>query len=386
MTDVSDTSASRYLIPEKLDTYALWQKAQNIPVMRGFFVEDLNEVPLEYWDLKGGAASFVVLDGSGGVNDGYVCEIPPGGKLKPQKHLYEEMVYITRGHGSTTVWQKDGRKHSFEWGPGSLFAIPLNAAYQHFNGSGTEAARYFSVTNSCFIINLFHNLDFVFDNDFSFTDRFDPMRDDFFSSGGETVGRLYMTTNFVPDTLNMRLADYSARGKGSSNMKFDLAGNTMCAHISEFQVGTYKKGHRHGPGAHVVILSGQGYSLLWPPDGERRRVDWKPGSVVVPPDQWFHQHFNAGATRARYLALRWNSWKWKFFNLDGEAGGSYTSIKEGGRQIEFEDEDPTIHREFEAVVAEAGAQCQMGAHHPFCTHKPEWGPSSDIGRPSVAKG
>ena len=33
----------------------------------------------------------------------------------------------------------DGRKHSFEWGPKSLFALPLNARYQHFNASGQRA-------------------------------------------------------------------------------------------------------------------------------------------------------------------------------------------------------------------------------------------------------
>ncbi len=164
------------LKPERIDTYREWQAAQKIPVIKGFFVEDVNKVELAPWDLKGVPCSFVVLDGTGGVNDAYICEIPPQGKMKPQKHLYEEMVYVTQGYGATSVWQKDGKKHTFEWGPGSLFAVPINAHYQHFNASGSEAARYFAVTNSCFMMNLFHNVDFIFDNDYAFLDRFDPAR------------------------------------------------------------------------------------------------------------------------------------------------------------------------------------------------------------------
>jgi oxalate decarboxylase/phosphoglucose isomerase-like protein (cupin superfamily) len=141
----------------------------------------------------------------------------------------------------------------------------------------------------------------------------------------------------------------------------------MAAHISEFPVGTYKKGHRHGPGAHVLILSGQGYSLLWPQGEERTRVDWKQGSVVVPPNQWFHQHFNSGAQPARYLALRWGSWRYRFMRLTDSEGSTYKSIKEGGAQIDYEDEDPKIHQEFESAVARVGATCRMGRFHPLCS-------------------
>ncbi len=62
------------LKPERIDTYREWQAAQKIPVVKGFFVEDVNKVDLAPWDLKGVPCSFVVLDGTGGVNDAYICE------------------------------------------------------------------------------------------------------------------------------------------------------------------------------------------------------------------------------------------------------------------------------------------------------------------------
>jgi len=106
---MATTAAPSDLKPERIDTYKNWQAEQQIPVVRGFFVEDVNTLPLEYWDLKGVPCSMVVLDGTGGTNDAYVCEIPAGGKTKAQKHMYEEMVYVAKGYGATSVWQRDGK-------------------------------------------------------------------------------------------------------------------------------------------------------------------------------------------------------------------------------------------------------------------------------------
>ena len=34
-----------------------------------------------------------------------------------------------------------------------------------------------------------------------------------------------------------------------------------------------------------------------------------------------------------------------------------------------QDEDPSIHRDYEAALATAGVSCRMGAIHPFCTQR-----------------
>src|SRR2546430_8623839 len=229
----------KFTTDERIDTYNAWQQAQKIPINRGFFIEDLRKVEVAPWDYKGGMGAFINLEGAGGTNDGYVCEIPPGTKLKPQKHLYEEMVYILDGHGATSVWQQNGKKQTFEWHPGSLFAIPLNAEYQHFNGQGNAAVRYFAVTSAPFMMNLFHNLNFIFANDFIFSDRFPPEEEDYFSSKGQVWG-LKMSVNFVPNTWDMLLKVWNERGAGGGIVNFAFAAKARVPTVSEFRGVRYQ--------------------------------------------------------------------------------------------------------------------------------------------------
>ena len=154
------------------------------------------------------------------------------------------------------------------------------------------------------------------------------------------------------------------RGKGTKSTVFCLVNGTIKSHSSSWPVGTYKKAHRHGPGIHIVILRGQGYSLMWLEGKPVERIDWGPGSMFVPPEAWFHEHFNTGNEPVLFLAIGWGSDKPK----SGGKAYVYKSVKEGGDQIEYEDEDPNLHPEFEAALAKVGAKCQM-PYHPLCTQK-----------------
>jgi quercetin dioxygenase-like cupin family protein len=133
-TEVSENTE----VLEKVNAYLEFQRREGIPSIGGFAVEDLRAVEVAPWARKGGRGSYVNLDGTGGTNDAYVCDIPPGGSLNPQRQLFEEMVYILEGNGSTQVWYDENRKVSFEWKAGSLFAVPLNAWHRHFNGAATS--------------------------------------------------------------------------------------------------------------------------------------------------------------------------------------------------------------------------------------------------------
>jgi hypothetical protein len=194
-------------IGENRSSYRSWVESEGIPLIEGFFIEDIRKVRLEPWARTGGLACRICLTGTGETNDAYICEIPAGKALKPQRHLFEELIYIVRGHGATTVWNHPESKHTFEWQEGSVFSPPLNSWYQHFNGNGSEPARYLAVTSAPCMMNLLHSTDFIFNCDYVFTDRFNSQTDYFSSPGTWYAGRTWQT-NFVADVKNLKLLDW----------------------------------------------------------------------------------------------------------------------------------------------------------------------------------
>lgn len=353
---------------ERVDAYAAFVEREGIPNHLGFAIDDLRTVEVGPWVRLGCLGAYINLDGNGGTNDAYVAEIPPGGKMAPEKHLFEKDIYVLSGRGATMVGDDPATRTSFEWKEGSIFSIPLNVWHQHMNGSGNDPARFLAVTTLPVTLKLFHNVDFIFNNAFTFSDRI-PDSGRFQGEGELFTGNSGRTnvweTNFVPDIGTFTTFSWKERGAGGSSVSFEFAENTMGAHVSQFPVGTYKKAHRHGPGAHVIIISGVGYSLLWPPNGtvpdDVIRVDWKKGGMVVPPNNWFHQHFNGGTEPARYLAFRWGSAKHSFVYDPGEAD---VSVKLGGGQIEYEDEHQWVHDTFAETLKKAGGESKMAEFIP----------------------
>ena len=351
-------------IYEHHDPYLEWIEAEGVKRIEQYVFEDLSAVELGPWERKGGSGAIINIPIAAPPNDAHLIEIRPGGKSEPEHHMYEEYSYIVSGRGATSIWMDEKHKQTFEWHAGSLIVIPLNTWYQHFNASGSEPARYLSTTNAPPVMRQWRNTDFIFDTPFRFTERY-AGDDDFFSASGTAYTKRRWESNFVPSAPTMPLFDYLTRGAGGIQAHIMMAGNVTGAHISEFPVGTYKKAHRHGPGAHLLILSGAGFSLLWNKEdrSDIRRADWKVGSmVIVPADATYHQHFNTGSERARYLALRQG-----IGTPSSTTTGSDVSISEGGWQIEYEDEVAEVHEMFEADLKKLGVPCRMKAFVSSCT-------------------
>jgi hypothetical protein len=150
-----------------------------------------------------------------------------------------------------------------------------------------------------------------------------------------------------------------------------MSGSVLVGHMGEWDAGRYTKAHSHAGGQIVLFLSSHGYTLMWPPEAGIRpyesgngdmviRLDWREGSIVCPPTNWFHQHLNTGPGRARHLALRYGSKKYGVAFKDVfDKAGVLVSVKKGGTQIEYEDEDPQIRSDYQNELEKTGVPYRM---------------------------
>ena len=166
---VSEEMANKFKT-EKDTPYLRFVRGEGLEIISAQYVPNLCTVDLKPWPRRGAGAKgvFINHEASRTSNDCYVCEIAPGKKLEPQHHVFEEMILILSGRGSTTVWNNAGARVTFEWKAGSIFAIPLNCFYQHFNGSGQDVVRFVAVTNFPSVIYLYDDVEFVFNFPYDF--------------------------------------------------------------------------------------------------------------------------------------------------------------------------------------------------------------------------
>ena len=365
-----------------LTPYEKWLEKQAVPIIQGYGVTDLQKHPMARWDQSGCQTTFVHLKGMEGITGMYATEIPRGGETKIERHLYEKVVYVTKGNGRTEIYGPGEASNQFDWQEGSLFAVPLNSQHKFVN-TGDTPVVFTVATTAPLVFDLFHNEEFLLQSQFNFTDRYSGEPNYFSQDRGVERGlwgiNLVQDARTALDSLRKGQSpgekpssgSGTGHGYGYNIVQLEPCGNSLIAHLADWPSGRYAKAHHHGGGAILLILRSEGYSLMWPHElgtqpyangkGDQVvRVDWKVGSVFSPPTGWFHQHFNVGKEPALQLALRNGSRIYPFgVRKAATREGVFTSVKGGGTQIEYEDEDPEIRRMFEEATASRGVTVDM---------------------------
>jgi hypothetical protein len=223
---------------------------------------------------------------------------------------------------------------------------------------GTNTVRMLHYNYMPLAMSAIPSPDFFFNNPFEEDLLF--ASDDFYSEAEATTqehvaegaaGRTLWVGNFFPDMAVWdKLMHRPGRGSMNRSVYMKMPGTEIRAHMSVFPQGTYKKGHRHGPGRVIVIPGGEGFSVMWPEGSEQVLIPWHEGSCFVPPDRWFHQHFNLGNMPGRYLAL----------HPPNQFMGRSEDVSDiANDQIEYPDEESWIREHFESELEKRGLKTAM---------------------------
>jgi quercetin dioxygenase-like cupin family protein len=360
--------------------YDLFMEAEGVPVYRGIGVKRVQDLPLAPWKRLGGRGSYIQLHGTEGLWGCYVVEVPAGGALNVERHLYEKYVLVIEGRGSTEVWQEgQTRPQAFEWQPFSMFSIPLNAYHRIVNATNAPALLLCGTTAPN-MINLVDHLEFVFNCPFNFTNRYSG-NSDYFKPKDDLEpdpirGLALRRTNFMPDIRQAELPLDNRRSPGYRRVEPNMAGSRFYVWLAEHETGRYSKAHKHASAAVLICIKGKGYTYTWPATlgptpwqdghgGKVLRQDYEPvGMVSAAPmsGDWFHQHFGVSKGGLRLMAWHGaNNQRANKAGVPGEQLMDYGAIdlKKGGSAIPYNEEDPFIRTEFETTLAKEGAIGRM---------------------------
>ena len=346
--------------------YDEWMESRGVPVHHGFFVRDVRTMELAWWEERKCNTGFIQLAGQEGVSEARVTEIQPGETLPPYRMAIDEVVYVVSGRGVASVWSDQApTPRTFEWTDHAMFLVPHNHYRQFGNMQGEKPVRLLSYSYLPLAMSVVPDPGFFLNNPYAPPEGEYTGRQDFYSEakiiseGGEGLRwgnggqkkRAYWYGNFFPDMRAWdKLQDLQHRGAGGKSVTIQFAGSDMSCHMSVFPNGTYKKAHRHGPGRVIVIPGGEGYSVMWQEGEEKVIVPWQEAALFVPPNKWFHQHFNLGSEAARYLALHPPA---QFY---GHAEKVEDRLKD---TIEYVNEDPWVRQHFEEELAKHGNKTLM---------------------------
>ena len=339
--------------------YDEWLVTQDVPVVTGYYVEDVRNLELGMWTLRGCPGAVLNLVGHQGVTEAHVLQVPPGETIPPFRIGVEEVVYVVEGQGLTTLWAEGYPKINFEWQKHSLFRIPANHYYQLSNARGDRPALTLHMSYLPMAMSIHRNRELFFNSDLVDTSELygedgNPFAAEAYAvveetnRGGEIHSSNHWYANFFPDlTAWDRLTAYGGTNRRALGAGITFPNSVIRTGMMVLPPQRYRAAHRHGPGVTIVgVAPGDGFAVMYPQGGEKMICPWTEASVFVPPNNWFHQHVNTGGVENRQLRVFPPR---ALMNYDGGQN----------EEIPFVQEDPWVREQFEGALAKNGLTSLM---------------------------
>ncbi len=300
-----------------VDPYLNWVKAEGALIHHGATL-DLLSLDLRDWTRFGMKGAVCHVDGRCDFLTAFLFELSPHQQSVPQKHVYEEVFYALAGTGKTLITLSSGEVRHIEWGPKTLFAVPVNAKAQHTAGSAP--ARFVSLNNFRYLMGLYRNESFLFGNGSAMTKRQDAA---------------------VKSGLSVNTAAYPPSSDEMSAIA--LADMSLGVDLTALAPKSATLARRQMQGRHILGVDGIGYSLSFANvTSPILRTDWQHGTLSGLTGMQFHQHVNAGATPARFISVELGSHSSPMFRSRRAAYGDNKVYASGAAVIPKSEERAEI--------------------------------------------
>lgn len=341
-------------------------------VLRAAGVASLHAVERGLWRRIAGRGRYLQLYGTEGGLGTALIEVPASAGLRPEKHLFEELLFVLDGRGTTELWlEGDAERVMFEWQPGSLFAIPPNALHRLVNATNAPALLL-SLTTAPALINAIGDIDAIFANPYRFRARFDAETGQAFDDvePDPVRGLAICRTSLVPDAVHCDLPLDNRQSPGWRQLEAAMAGSALSSIIGEHRPGRYGRAQLRPADTVSLCLRGTGFCHLWPQrlgptpwqDGQGAEVlhmALQPGTLIGGGGM-FVQSFNTGPGPLRLLDVALPQ---RPMGPPGEEirDPLTHSLAEGGGIIPYSDEDPAVRAHYAETLAALSLPNRMRA-------------------------
>ena len=348
--------------------YDQWMAGEGVPVHRGVSVR-LAGLALGAWARLGGLGCFVQLEGGASGPGFSVVEVPGGGALAGERHLFDKVALVLEGRGTTEVWRASGGRHLFEWQEGAMFAVPLNARHRLVNASDAPA-RVLMISTAPSVLGLL-GVPAVFGNAFVPDDEDDAFvaYDDVLPDPVRDLA--VCRTRLMPDVLGCDLPLDNRLSPGWRQLSLEMTQAELPIVIGQHRPGRYGRGVLLAPGQSVLCLGGLGTAFLWPERlGVRPWAAGLAGAVTAVALERFTL-FGAGAADGRWFCQCFpeDGAALRLAVIGGEAAPGLAgaemvdpwavAVSEGGGVVPYGREDPVHRGRHAAAMAACGAVDRM---------------------------
>ena len=158
MSEAAPDLRAKYLV----DPYLNWANAEGVPIVEGATL-DLLALETKPWARFGMNGAICHVEGRCDYLSAFLFELTPGQSSAPVRHLYEDCFYVLEGKGVSEIELSNGERCEIGWGPGMVFTTPVNATCR-LKADGASRARLLSLNDMRYLMGLYRNEAFLFDN------------------------------------------------------------------------------------------------------------------------------------------------------------------------------------------------------------------------------